>query len=215
MRTGLLLATVVGGLISMALVLIGARVSGDFSFANVAATLSRLTGSWGSWLFAFGLFAAGLTSAITAPWAAAISYTSSLQAPKKTKEFVYVWAGVLITGLIFGVSGIKPVPVIILAQAANGIVLPLLSTLLFIILNNKELLPLHTNNPVANLLLLLVIWITTLLGMLNIYKAYLTANGSDLSPTVGTLLLIGVLSFLYTVVIAVKQAIKKQHSTPR
>ncbi len=211
MRSGLLLATAVGGLISMALVLIGAQVSGDFNFANVASTLSRLTGPWGGWLFAFGLFAAGLTSAITAPWAAAISYTSTRKANRKTEGFVYVWAGVLATGLVFGVSGIRPVPVIIVAQAANGIVLPLLATLIFIILNNRQLLPEHTNSLPANLLLLLVIWITTMLGLLNIYKAFLTASGSALSPTPTSLLTIGFLSLLYTIFMAIKQTAKKQH----
>ncbi len=214
MRAGLALATTVGGLISMALIVIGTQVQGKFNFTNVATALNRLTDSWGGWLFAFGLFAAGLTSAITAPWAAAISYTSTLKADKKGKSFVYVWAGVLATGLVFGVSGIKPVPVIILAQAANGIVLPLLATLLFIILNNRQLLPEHTNSRPANLLLLLVIWITTMLGLLNVYKACLTAIGSSLSPTAGSLMTIGALSLLYTIVMAIKQAAKKQRSAP-
>ena len=88
-------------------------------------------------VFAIGLFAAGFTSSITAPLAAAITLKSvgsaSQDWSEKSLRYRLGWGVVLLTGLIFGVTGVKPVPVIILAQAANGLILPVVSIFLWII----------------------------------------------------------------------------------
>ena len=43
-------------------------------------------------------------------------------------------------GMVFGISGVRPVPVIILAQAFNGLLLPLVAVFLWITMNDRRFL---------------------------------------------------------------------------
>jgi manganese transport protein len=72
-RFGIAVAVAIGGIISAGILVAGAVVSGEFSFANVAAALESRLGGVARTMFAIGLFAAGFTSAVTAPLAAALT----------------------------------------------------------------------------------------------------------------------------------------------
>ena len=187
MRRGLSLSVILGGLISISLILIGSKVEGPFSFMSVADALSKATGPWATYLFAFGLFAAGLTSAITAPWAASITLTSTIKVKSEDKAFRITWMIVLLTGLIFGVSQVKPIPIIIMAQAVNGVLLPFLAIAILFVLNNKKIMQDNANKLTGNLVLLLIIWITGILGLLNFLKAFYSTFGPDQTITNATL----------------------------
>lgn len=204
MRRGLIISVLVGGLISVALVLIGSKIEGQFSFANIAATLSVLTGPWSRYIFAFGLFVAGLTSAITAPWAASITVTSTLKLKNHTKAFRMTWIIVLASGLLFGLSDVKPIPIIILAQALNGIILPFLSITILFILNDKNLMQEHRNKSLANLSLGFVVFITLILGMINLVKAAYATIGSTRSIDNTTVVIISLVSLITSGFLAYK-----------
>ena len=73
LRFGLTVAVVLGGLISMGVLVVGTAVAPPFSFAALSAVLTARLGPWAAGLFAAGLAAAGLSSAVTAPLAAAIT----------------------------------------------------------------------------------------------------------------------------------------------
>ena len=73
LRFGLTVAVGLGGLISMGVLVVGTAVDGPFSFAALSAVLTARLGPWAALLFAAGLAAAGLSSAVTAPLAAAIT----------------------------------------------------------------------------------------------------------------------------------------------
>ena len=202
MRFGITLSVIIGGLISISLILIGSKVQGEFSFSNVAKTLSDLTGSWAIYLFAFGLFAAGITSAITAPWAAALTVTSTIKVKHHDKAFRATWLIVLITGLVFGLSGVKPIPIIILAQALNGILLPFLAIAILLTLNNKSLLQDHINTFKGNLMLLIIVWITGVLGLINLTKAIFATINAESSISTQTLLILSIISLGITALVA-------------
>lgn len=172
MRWGISIAVLIGGLISMAILVAGTLVTGDFSFQNVARTLTVRLGSWAGDLFAFGLFAAGFTSALTAPLAAAVTAKSLLGWTENSKAYKSVWLLVMAVGLAFGLLGVKPIPVIVLAQAANGLLLPVVTLFLFIAVNNKTILPAAYRNRLwQNLLMLIVVGITAFLGLRNVWLA--------------------------------------------
>ncbi|CAN5312865.1 Nramp family divalent metal transporter [soil metagenome] len=172
MRWGISIAVLIGGLISMAILISGTLVTGDFTFQNVAQTLTARLGSWAGALFAFGLFAAGLTSALTAPLAAAVTAKSLLGWTEGSTTYRAVWLLVMIIGLTFGLLGVKPVPVIVLAQAANGLLLPVVTVFLLIAINNKSLLPIqYRNKLLQNIILLIVVGVTAFLGLRNLYLA--------------------------------------------
>ena len=67
---------------------------------------------------------------------------------------------------------LRPVPVIILAQALNGIILPVIAVILFLLMNNSRVLPsAHQNGTLQNLLTGIVVWLSILLGLTNLLRA--------------------------------------------
>ena len=178
MRFGIIIAVLIGGIISMAILIVGTKISGEFSFAKIGESLQESFGEFGQILFAIGLFAAGLTSSITAPLAAAITGKSLLSSGNdptwdiRSNKFRSIWIIVVAFGLIFGLTGVKPIPAIILAQAANGVLLPLFTTFLFLVMNDADLLPSEFRNKyIVNWLMLFIVGVTTLLGLNNMLKA--------------------------------------------
>ena len=93
MRWGIGIAVLIGGLISMMILIAGTLITGEFTFLNVAQTLATRLGSWAGALFAFGLFAAGFSSALTAPLAAAITGQSLLGWRVQSTPYRATWLG--------------------------------------------------------------------------------------------------------------------------
>jgi Mn2+/Fe2+ NRAMP family transporter len=177
MRFGIILAVFIGGIISMAILISGTLVNGEFSFEAIATSLEGTFGPLGKSLFAIGLFAAGFTSTITAPLAAAITGKSLLASasnhwPTNSWSFRSVWIIVITFGLFFGLTGVKPIPAIILAQAANGVLLPLFTSFLFLVMNDHALLQKRfTNGMILNIVMLSIVGITSFLGFNNLLNA--------------------------------------------
>lgn len=170
MRWGITLAVLIGGLTSMSILVAGTLVTGDFSFQQIEQALSYRLGNWAGALFAFGLFAAGFTSCLTAPLAAAVTTKSLLGWSEHSLSYKAVWLLVILFGLTFGLLGVKPVPVIVLAQAANGLLLPVVTVFLLIAVNNKTILPAQYRNSIwQNILMLIVVIVTTFLGLRNLW----------------------------------------------
>lgn len=170
MRQGLIPAILIGGLISMAIMMAGTLIVGEFSFQNAAQVLEQRLGQWGKFLYAFGLFGAGFTSLVTAPLAA--SLTAKTLLATTDKQTTYVWQGVLFIGIAFGIAQFKPIPVILAAQVANGLLLPFVTWQLFRCLNDRNLIPeAFINNRVQNILLVLIFLVTLFLGGNSVYAA--------------------------------------------
>lgn len=137
-----------GGLISMA-VIISASASFNGtgivvdSGAVMAQQLEPLLGSWAKWFFGIGLFAAGFTSAITAPLSAAFATTGALGFDKdmKSTKFKAIWIIVLGIGIVLSALGMSasPTELILVAQAANAVILPIIAIFLIYVLNHKDL----------------------------------------------------------------------------
>jgi manganese transport protein len=131
---GMALIVPLGGLISLAIVATGAALPTGTSIttaAQVAQVLEPVAGSAARLLFGAGLCAAGLTSAVTAPMAAAAAVRELFGwDPADERKARLVWASVLGTGLLFALLGLSPLAAIIAAQAANGVLLPFIAGLL-------------------------------------------------------------------------------------
>ena len=177
MRFGIISAIILGGLISAAILLAGTTIEGDFSFASLKHVMENNSGPLGGYLLGIGLFSAGFTSAVTAPLAAAVTakslfYKNDNRWLENKKFYNSIWLMVIMAGFMFGISGVKPIPAIILAQAINGLLLPVASIFLVIIVNDMKIIPRpYLNPPISNYLLLGVVMITSFLGLVNISKA--------------------------------------------
>lgn len=140
-RFGMAVAIGFGGLMTAAIVVAGAAVAGELSFGALAAVLSERLGAWAGVLFGLGLLGAGLSSAVTAPLAAALTVQGVAgveRAPTSSWRFRAVWIGVLATGLGFGLAEVRPIPAILLAQALNGVMLPLAAVILVVAVNDRS-----------------------------------------------------------------------------
>ena len=126
-------------------------------------------------LFAFGLLAAGLTIAITAPLAAAYAVSGALGWPSyyTDRRFRAGWLTVLIIGTSFAAIGTKPIAAILFAQAANGLLLPIVAVFLLIIMNRGDLLGEHRNGWKVNTLGALVVTVVSFLGLFNVAKLWI------------------------------------------
>lgn len=158
-----------GGLITAAVVVTAAahRESDAVAGAqDMARQLRPLLGPFAQTAFAIGLIAAGLTSAITAPLAAAYAAAGVFgwSADIKTARFRAVWAAIIVAGAVFAWFGHRPVSAIIFAQAANGILLPFVAIFLLLIMNKKSLLGSQVNGMVSNLIGGIVVLVATGLG---------------------------------------------------
>jgi manganese transport protein len=189
MRFGLAVAVILGGVISMGILVVGTATDGAFSYPALAAALAVRAGDGAMWLLGIGLFAAGLSSAMTAPLAAAITARSVFGAAapgrwhERSARYRSVWAGVLLVGVVFGIAGVQPIPAIIAAQALNGVVLPFVAVFLFIAVNDPRLMGEDAvNRGAKNVVMALVVFVTLVLGVTSIMRAAGGAIGMALPP---------------------------------
>lgn len=168
------LSVVMGGVVSMAIVITGAAGSAleVSSASDLAKGLEPLMGSMAKYFIGFGLFAAGITSAVTAPLAGSLVITGCFGWSTDISEKPMRWSIGLILGLglFFASLGIRPVQLITIAQLANGILLPLLSGYVIWLVNKKSIMGDFKNTIFMNVLSLIVWLITLLLGALSIMK---------------------------------------------
>lgn len=175
-RNDTIIAIVLGGIVSMCIVISSASL--DIESINNAADLAKgiepLYGLSSKYILAIGLFSAGITSAITAPLAAAYVATGCLGWSMKMKslKFRAVWMFILIIGVISSSSGFKSIEIIKFAQVANGILLPVIAGLLIWIVNKKSVLGKFKNSKWQNSIGLMILIITIFLGLKSILKVF-------------------------------------------
>lgn len=175
-RWDLLFSILLGGLITMAILITAAATTQGATIENtndLATGLVPLLGNWSSWFLTFGFFSAGLSSAITAPLAAAFATSEILGWKKDLQSFRFraVWILVLTTGLVFSSLGLKPTQVITFAQIANGLLLPVIASFLLWIMNDSKIMGTHTNSKKINWIGAIIIVITLVLGFKGIYAS--------------------------------------------
>jgi len=135
-----------GGVVTLAILMTTAlTMSGNplTKASDAVQGLESVLGPLGARVtFSLGLAAAGLSSAITAPLAAAyaISGLMGWSTDKTSGTFRAIWMSVLLTGLVFAVwFGSSPTETIIAAQAANALVLPVIAVVLWMACNDRSL----------------------------------------------------------------------------
>jgi len=169
-------AIVLGGVVSMAIVISAAAINLDdvTSAADLAAGVKPLFGEFATWFIAIGLLAAGITSSITAPLAAAYVIKGFFGWEKglKSLKFKAVWSAILLLGIFFSSLQLNPIQIIKFAQVANGLLLPVIAIFLFWIVNKTSVLGEYRNTLKQNVLGILIIGITIFLGAKSIYTVF-------------------------------------------
>jgi len=179
-RKDLLVSICLGGAISASIVITSAVAFYEKgltleSGAQMAQQLSPLFGPLTNILFGVGFFTAGMSSAVTAPYAAAFASSGILgwKGGHDSKGFRGVWMAVIATGLIVSLFDFNPLAVIIFAQVANGLILPVASVFLIIVLNESKRMGSLANTLTQNIIGGLVILLVSFLGIWNILRIFL------------------------------------------
>jgi len=175
----LLLAVCLGGFISISIIVTSAVAfhAGGIpleSGIQMSQQLKPLFGNFANIMFGMGFFAAGMSSAITAPYAAAYASSGILnwKGGQNSKGFIAAWMGVLLAGMTVSLLNLKPLSVIVFAQVANGIILPLASVFLLVVLNNRRKMGKLANTLRQNIIGGIIILIVSVLGLWNIFKLF-------------------------------------------
>ena len=171
-----LFSILIGGLISMAILVTAASAGseGISSVIDLAAILKPSLGEWSKYIVGFGLFAAGFTSSITAPLAAGLVTASVFRSNEGViSERFSKFAAILVfaIGWVVTMVGSAPIEIIKFAQIANGILLPIVAITLFILSRNKSLLGELANTKGQNILGIILVLFTLILGLMGLSKA--------------------------------------------
>lgn len=174
MRIGLPVSVIMGGLITTAIVVSGSAIENFSSFGEVKDYFESSMGPVAVFAFSAGLFAAGFSSAVMAPFAASLIAVTVFQWDRKKAR--WMWVSVLGTGFIFGVPGFRPVPAILMVQAMNGLILPLLVFLTILMVNSKSMPEKHRPGILYTILLVLILSLITMIGLNTLY-GIMTGSG--------------------------------------
>ncbi|MEN8788660.1 MAG: Nramp family divalent metal transporter [Flavobacteriaceae bacterium] len=175
-RKDTLFSVMLGGFVSMAVIIAATAIPKDeiSNALDMAKSLEPLYGNAASVFMGIGLFAAGITSSITAPLAAAyvVNNCFGWNATMKDPRFRMVWMIVLLIGAGSLSLQIRPIEIIQFAQVANGLLLPLIAVTLLWMINRKELMGINKNALWQNVLSLMIIGIVFLLGIKSIFVVF-------------------------------------------
>ena len=167
---------ILGGLVSIAIIISAAAIqNGEVkNAADLAKGLEPLYGSFSKYFLSIGLFAAGITSAITAPLAAAYVARGCFgwEANLKSARFRAVWIFILLLGVVLSSVGWKPVEIIKFAQVANGLLLPIIAGFLLWVVNRSSVLGNYKNTKLQNAMGLLIVIATVVLGIRSLEKVF-------------------------------------------
>ena len=175
MRVGLTISVFIGGLITAFILIAGTAISDFSSFSSLYHDFEIKVGKGAAIGLALGLFAAGFSSAITAPYASAIISRTVFDVKDESRVRL-VWIAVLMIGFLIGISGVRPIPVILIVQALNGLILPILVIFLILVVNDHRLIPEQfRHGHLYNALLLVVLGAVTSISLNNVDKAMISA----------------------------------------
>lgn len=165
-----------GGAISISVLVAAASLPAAVrmtSAADMAVALEPVLGPWARTFFACGLLAAGLSSAVTAPLAAAYATCGIMgwSGDLRSVGARGVWATVLLAGVVFSALAVRPIPAILFAQATNGLLLPIVAAFLLVAANDRGLLGARANRASSNVLGLAAVLVAALLGVRSLIRA--------------------------------------------
>jgi len=135
------------------------------SAKDAALALRPLAGQYCFYLFAFGLLNASVFSACILPLSTAYSVCEGMgwevgvnRRFRQAPQFYALYSAIIIIGsAVILLPGVKLIPIMLISQASNGILLPFVLIFMLLLVNNKRLMGEHTNSKIYNLITVLVI----------------------------------------------------------
>lgn len=135
--------------------------------SEMAVQLKPLLGSWAEIVFAIGIFGAGVTSVMSAALAAAYAISGALGWDMNLKSYKFrsIWGIIILVGVLFSGLNYNPTEIIIFAQYANGLILPIIVLFMLFIMNNSKRLGEYVNKTWMNIVGWIIFVITVVLAL--------------------------------------------------
>ncbi len=132
---------------------------------DAALALKPLAGKYCFYLFAFGLLNASVFSACILPLSTAYSVCEGMgwevgvnRRFREAPQFYTLYTAIIIIGMaVILMPGVKLIPIMLLSQASNGLLLPFVLIFMLLLVNNKRLMGKYTNSRIYNLLAITVV----------------------------------------------------------
>ncbi len=132
---------------------------------DAALALKPLAGDYCFYLFAFGLLNASVFSACILPLSTAYSVCEGMgwevgvnRRFKEAPQFYTLYTAIIVIGAaIILLPNVKLVPIMLISQATNGLLLPFVLIFMLLLVNNKRLMGEYTNSKFYNFLTIAVI----------------------------------------------------------
>lgn len=169
MRTDTFLSIGLGGIITIAIIVTSAvayfpqqiaiKTAGDLS-----TQLEPLAGAAAKWFMGIGLFSAGLSSAITAPYAAAWTASGLFGWKEDSWKFRAVFLSLIGFGALTAVLSVNRLHIIVIAQVTNALLLPIVALFVLYLLNKKETG--DFKNTLVHNILFIIVFMVIALGIL-------------------------------------------------
>ena len=172
----LIIALGLGGLISLSIVITASSIKATDinTVGDLALGLESVFGTFSRHFLAIGLFAAGITSTITAPLAAAyvVCGCFGLSTNLQSNYFKFIWLSIILFGVFFSATGLKLITIIQFAQITNGVLLPIMVGLLLWMMNKSSLLGNFKNNNLQNAIGFIIIVVSLFLSLRTLFLIF-------------------------------------------
>jgi Mn2+/Fe2+ NRAMP family transporter len=148
---------------------------------DAAVSLAPLAGKYASVLFAIGLANASLFAASILPLATAyyvcegMGWESGVDKNFKTApQFMWLYTGIIVIGAIIILIPNAPlIPIMLLSQVVNGVMLPPVLIFMLLLINNKEIMGEHTNSKVFDIIAWTTVVIMIVLTLILVVTSFL------------------------------------------
>jgi Mn2+/Fe2+ NRAMP family transporter len=141
---------------------------------QAAMALEPLAGRYASWLFAFGLFNASFFAAAILPLATAyyvceaFGWESGVDRKYgEARQFYWLYTSILVIGALVVLAPNLPlVPIMLVSQIVNGMLLPFILVFMLVLINKRKLMGEWRNGPWFNA----IAWgLTVVMTVLTVY----------------------------------------------
>jgi Mn2+/Fe2+ NRAMP family transporter len=135
------------------------------SAKDAALALKPLAGKYCFYLFAFGLLNASVFSACILPLSTSYSVCEGMgwevgvnRRFRQAPQFYTLYTAIIaIAAIVIMLPGVKLIPIMLISQATNGILLPFVLIFMLLLVNNKRLMGNYTNSKAYNILTISII----------------------------------------------------------
>ncbi|MEK6967422.1 MAG: Nramp family divalent metal transporter [Nanoarchaeota archaeon] len=182
-RWDIIIGSVITSIVALFIIVSAAsavNTEGAVSVENVAKALEPVAGRFASTVFAFGFFMAAFLGAWIVPLSTAyfitegIGFESGINKSIHEAPQFYILLGttLFIAAGIILIPGVPLIPIILISQVINALLLPIVLLLVLILINNKRIMKNHSNTKLMNIISVTVLFALVAMGVILVITSF-------------------------------------------